>query len=178
MGANIMGAVLSVLYAARNGLMDCEVRCKTAGPSTPIKWRSYYHYPVSDVRSDDTAVAARKRKPEPGCLITADRNGAQCSFLLRGSSAIHNFGARTITSLLQVWGAAEINLGYELSEDHKRVLLLVLKVGQIVSRGRTPLFLLSPESQESSTLELSRPGRHQTPLQHVVVRADVGLLAL
>lgn len=25
MGANIMGAVLSVLYAARNGLMDCEV---------------------------------------------------------------------------------------------------------------------------------------------------------
>lgn len=29
---------------------------------------------------------------------------------------------------LQVWGAAEINLGYELSEDHKRVLLLVLQV--------------------------------------------------
>lgn len=26
MGANIMGAVLSVLYAARNGLIDCEVR--------------------------------------------------------------------------------------------------------------------------------------------------------
>lgn len=26
MGTNIMGAVLSVLYAARNGLMDCEVR--------------------------------------------------------------------------------------------------------------------------------------------------------
>lgn len=26
MGASIMGAVLSVLYAARNGLMDCEVR--------------------------------------------------------------------------------------------------------------------------------------------------------
>lgn len=29
---------------------------------------------------------------------------------------------------VQVWGAAEINLGYELSEDHKRILLLVLKV--------------------------------------------------
>ena len=28
MGANIMGAVLSVLYAARNGLMDCEVSCE------------------------------------------------------------------------------------------------------------------------------------------------------
>lgn len=26
MGANIMGAVLSVLYAARSGLMDDEVR--------------------------------------------------------------------------------------------------------------------------------------------------------
>lgn len=30
MGTNIMGAVLSVLYAARNGLMDCEVRHNTA----------------------------------------------------------------------------------------------------------------------------------------------------
>ncbi|CAM9207909.1 unnamed protein product, partial [Hapterophycus canaliculatus] len=59
MGANIMGAVLSVLYAARNGLMDCEV-----------------------------------------------------------------------------WGAAEINLGYELSEDHKRVLLLVLKDNTMLVQGQ------------------------------------------
>ncbi|CAM9828683.1 unnamed protein product, partial [Scytosiphon promiscuus] len=59
MGANIMGAVLSVLYAARNGLMDCEV-----------------------------------------------------------------------------WGAAEINLGYELSENHKRVLLLVLKDNTMLVQGQ------------------------------------------
>ncbi|CAN0455658.1 unnamed protein product, partial [Ectocarpus sp. 12 AP-2014] len=59
MGASIMGAVLSVLYAARNGLMDCEV-----------------------------------------------------------------------------WGAAEINLGYELSEDHKRVLLLVLTDNTMLVQGQ------------------------------------------
>eukprot|EP00903_Cladosiphon_okamuranus_P017528 g16143.t1 len=59
MGTNIMGAVLSVLYASRNGLMDCEV-----------------------------------------------------------------------------WGAAEINLGYELSQDHKRVLLLVLKDNTMLVQGQ------------------------------------------
>lgn len=35
---------------------------------------------------------------------------------------------------VQVWGAAEINLGYELSEGHKRVLLRVLKVCRMFPR--------------------------------------------
>ena len=34
---------------------------------------------------------------------------------------------------VQVWGAAEINLGYKLSEGHKRVLLRVLKVCRMCS---------------------------------------------
>ena len=62
---------------------------------------------------------------------------------------------------MQVWGAAEINLGYELSEDHKRVLLLVLKVCfNVVVRGSTVAPQLLPTKHErfdTPELELSDP---------------------
>lgn len=52
---------------------------------------------------------------------------------------------------MQVWGAAEINLGYELSEDHKRVLLLVLKVGFNLCLGSTTHELESHRKWSDST---------------------------
>lgn len=43
MGANIMGAVLSVLYAARNGLMDCEVSCELFASAAAVGRSKSYH---------------------------------------------------------------------------------------------------------------------------------------
>lgn len=144
MGANIMGAVLSVLYAARNGLMDGEVICEIdeveVVPSCLVVGAAW----------DARGSGAGKERETSARFSEHDLEKRQPNFVtLGGISAIHN--SRTCRhTAFQVWGAAEINLGYELSEDHKRVLLLVLKVREIFvieapDRGAA---LLPPKSQQ------------------------------
>lgn len=65
-------------------------------------------------------------EPWPCILSTAERKSTKCRNGARKLSDLQIAHKPSIP--VQVWGAAEINLGYELSEDHKRVLLLVLKV--------------------------------------------------
>ncbi|KAG5176162.1 hypothetical protein JKP88DRAFT_336430 [Tribonema minus] len=123
-GPKVAGAVLSVLYASRDGLSDEEVM----GVVLSVMYVSRDRWSDEEVME---AVLSAMYAGRDGLFddeVYREPQQMVFGYELREN---HSVGAPEM-----VWGAAEMVLGYELRENQRATLRLLLRVNTMVVRGR------------------------------------------